>query len=665
MLNLLVLPKGVAVGSLTPLETSVLELVSGAEAYSYDLHLENIALSHYAFRAAGSVGAKEAADWIASEFGSFGLEVRKEAFQFCSWDLRSKPRLVIDEDGSPSTTNDQYTIGSFRCQHYSWPGDVFADLVVLPLPPAANLGEVGGTPIGTLWDAIDTTGKVVLVDRMVRAAGWEETFNTKLRAQPPVAVIFTHTYSWLASVPDWFPSAGGKPVPLAYFWDLGIPSGFVNYEDGLFIRNKESIVNVSAKVFIDSIVDAGPHYNVVGKLTGYGEPGKSVIVSGHYDTVMCAGFGDNGGGTSGVIELAHVLTEAVKRGLWYPKYNILFIAFAGEEIGLVGSINYVAQHKAELQNLMAVINLDCIGSDTLTVSSTELDHGIDLDQILLNAAGDIGVSASLVPGGQSDEWPFFSPSDMDNVLMWWWGTSLGIDGAHPVKASSSLVGFPLRWSETPPGWIHTSYDNSSSTGTLNWIEVDDLEDHIKVAALSLMRVSPSCSYASIETATRTGMATIVSSFGTLQDLAVVDESTLPLAGKPDLVFPHGFFSFTIVGLTPGQMVTIIITLPSNMPVGSQYWKWQTGKGWYQIPIGDDDGDNIITITLTDGGLGDSDGVNGIIIDPGGPGTPIPVGGVWVPINKFELLAPWIGLVSLMTIAMASVIYVKHRKKQQN
>lgn len=46
--------------------------------------------------------------------------------------------------------------------------------------------------------------------------------------------------------------------------------------------------------------------------------------------------------------------------------------------------------------------------------------------------------------------------------------------------------------------------------------------------------------------------------------------------------------------------------------------------------------------------------------------PPPVGGVWVPIDKFELLAPWITLASFLivpTIAV-SIVYVKHRKKQQ-
>jgi len=47
----------------------------------------------------------------------------------------------------------------------------------------------------------------------------------------------------------------------------------------------------------------------------------------------------------------------------------------------------------------------------------------------------------------------------------------------------------------------------------------------------------------------------------------------------------------------------------------------------------------------------------------GPPSP-PVGGVWVPINKFELLVPWISYVSFMVIAATSIVYVKHRKKKQ-
>jgi len=43
---------------------------------------------------------------------------------------------------------------------------------------------------------------------------------------------------------------------------------------------------------------------------------------------------------------------------------------------------------------------------------------------------------------------------------------------------------------------------------------------------------------------------------------------------------------------------------------------------YQIPVSDDDGDRIIVITLTDGGIGDDDLTeNGVIVDDGGPSLP--------------------------------------------
>ena len=494
-----VLPKDVAGSTLTPSESSVLALVNGSEAYSYDMQLENIALSHYAFRAAGSAGANEAADWIADQFESFGLEVEKEEFQFTSWDLLSKPTLVIDDDGNLATTDDQKTIESFQSAHYSWSGDVFADLVVLPLPPAANRDEIDMNPIDTtVWNAIDTTGKVVLIGREVRLnQAWEETYTNKLSAQPPAAVIYIWWYDWMAFVPDFFSSGGGRPISLSfgsYYWDLGLPVGFVSYDDGLLIRGRESSVDISAKVVIDSVNEVGPHYNVVGKLTGYGEPEKFVIVSGHYDTVMCAGFCDNGAGTSGVTELAHVFTKAVERGLYYPKFTIIFVAFASEEIWLVGSTNYVMQHEAQMRDIVAVINLDAIGSDNLYVTETNPTDGFDLDELVLEAADDLGISATLEEPGGSDQEVFRNPVLGNDIYSLIWGLTAGIDDATLVESSTMFISFPLvytdKWDMGTPGWIHTSYDNSTSTETLDWVEADDLEDHIKVAALTVMRVSP-------------------------------------------------------------------------------------------------------------------------------------------------------------------------------
>ena len=43
----------------------------------------------------------------------------------------------------------------------------------------------------------------------------------------------------------------------------------------------------------------------------------------------------------------------------------------------------------------------------------------------------------------------------------------------------------------------------------------------------------------------------------------------------------------------------------------------------------------------------------------------PVGGVWVPIEKFKLLAPWVGWASFVTASTIFVVYVNRKKKRQN
>jgi hypothetical protein len=122
----------------------------------------------------------------------------------------------------------------------------------------------------------------------------------------------------------------------------------------------------------------------------------------------------------------------------------------------------------------------------------------------------------------------------------------------------------------------------------------------------------------INTATGTGIATFTTSNGAVTGLTAA--TSTPCGPAPGFSFPHGFFSFSITNITPGSTVTITITLPYNTPVGTQYWKCQNGI-WVNCTslMGSNDGDNVLTLTLTDGGLGDADGAaNGTIVDPGGP-----------------------------------------------
>jgi hypothetical protein len=160
----------------------------------------------------------------------------------------------------------------------------------------------------------------------------------------------------------------------------------------------------------------------------------------------------------------------------------------------------------------------------------------------------------------------------------------------------------------------------------------------------------------VESSTGSGTVYFENDAGTMENIAAVDEATLPEEGKPALVFPHGFFSFDITGLSAGQTVTVTLTLPDSIPVGAQYWKYHASEGgWVRIPMGSDDGDNVITITLTDGGLGDDDGVaDGVIVDQGGPGSSSSI-----PVPEFNT----VGLLALIGL-LAVVLLSRVRKKKK-
>ena len=104
-------------------------------------------------------------------------------------------------------------------------------------------------------------------------------------------------------------------------------------------------------------------------------PGQSddyVIIGAHYDHLgrgnfdslapsqigqIHPGADDNASGTAGVLELARML--APQRG--QLKRGILFMNFAGEELGLLGSAEWVREPTRPLAKAVAMINMDMIG----------------------------------------------------------------------------------------------------------------------------------------------------------------------------------------------------------------------------------------------------------------------------------------------------------------
>lgn len=110
-------------------------------------------------------------------------------------------------------------------------------------------------------------------------------------------------------------------------------------------------------------------HNVVGYLPGTSE--EFVVIGAHYDHLglgeqfsmapsmagtIHPGADDNASGAAGVIELARWFSRQPKQ-----RRGILFLAFSGEEMGLLGSSHFVDHPSLPLGRAVAMINMDMIG----------------------------------------------------------------------------------------------------------------------------------------------------------------------------------------------------------------------------------------------------------------------------------------------------------------
>lgn len=136
----------------------------------------------------------------------------------------------------------------------------------------------------------------------------------------------------------------------------------------------EKLANAKEVTLTTDVVRAEvPSYNVIGVLEG-SDPvlkNETIIIGAHYDHLGRGGEGslapksgeihhgadDNASGTAGLIELARIF------GAQRPKLKrtLIFIAFGGEEEGLLGSNYYVNHPFTPLTNTVGMINMDMIG----------------------------------------------------------------------------------------------------------------------------------------------------------------------------------------------------------------------------------------------------------------------------------------------------------------
>ena len=95
--------------------------------------------------------------------------------------------------------------------------------------------------------------------------------------------------------------------------------------------------------------------NVIAEVKGSEKPGEVVIVGAHLDSFeLGTGALDDGCGSALVVDTL----RAIRASGLQPRRTIRFILFSGEEEGLLGSRAYVSAHRAELDNVVAMIAWD-------------------------------------------------------------------------------------------------------------------------------------------------------------------------------------------------------------------------------------------------------------------------------------------------------------------
>jgi hypothetical protein len=243
------------------------------------------------------------------------------------------------------------------------------------------------------YAALDAKGKIVLIFAGTPDAGNPHSafarFNTHAKAkiaqeQGAAAILI------IAAENDF---AGEKLAELKYDQTIGetaIPSAVISRSAAAQIfglsdekalaeiektiaQRKSADLNFVAQLKVDlTKKQTAEAYNVIGILEGKDAvlKNEAIVIGAHYDHLGRGGQGslavnsqkihhgadDNASGVAAMLELARQFAEAKNN-----KRTLIFIAFGGEEEGLLGSKAYVNNPVFPLNKTVAMINLDMVG----------------------------------------------------------------------------------------------------------------------------------------------------------------------------------------------------------------------------------------------------------------------------------------------------------------
>jgi Zn-dependent M28 family amino/carboxypeptidase len=301
-------------------------------------------------RPAGSTSHEQAVGYVADTWRAMGYQSVIGPFQYSGFEEREVSLTVADSGDRIGGKILRGGIG----------GDVQAALVDVGL----------GRPQD--FDASTLQGQIVLIKR------GEIRFSDKLAnvsaAGAIGAVIDNH-------------EAGGFVGSLS--GPATIPAIGISGDDGRALRRQMAWGPLVARLTVDGGMVQQTASNVSATKPGTGD--GIVIIGGHIDSVSAGpGANDNAAGVAVLTELARAIQSQT-----YP-FEIRLVAFGAEEIGLVGSREYVAgMSDADRQRVIGMINLDMIGVG----SQLRFGGSPDLVGQAITAAASIGESATRMSGG--------------------------------------------------------------------------------------------------------------------------------------------------------------------------------------------------------------------------------------------------------------------------
>jgi peptidase M28-like protein/PA domain-containing protein len=213
-------------------------------------------------------------------------------------------------------------------------------------------------------------------------------------------------------------------------------------------------------------VSSGKTYNVAGLLEG-SDPklkAETILFSGHHDhdgisgDEIWHGADDNGSGTVGVVELSHAYAANAAQGE-KPKRSLLFVVFAAEERGLLGSFYMAAHPLRPLETTRAVINFDMIGRNETESDQTKglieipadttnrlnligPSYSPDYNRAVVDENKYVGLDLdyrfdrdyALNIFFRSDQFPFV----LHNIPSFWWFTGFHPDYHHTTDTADKI-----------------------------------------------------------------------------------------------------------------------------------------------------------------------------------------------------------------------------------